>query len=88
MRRLCSVFFALSTLAGLTVFTPSAGQAELTMVRRLQRRQSGRRPQLRLRHARTVPGDNCRHGRICEPNLFYTGPAERPVKRARKRHND
>ena len=27
-------------------------------------------------------------GGFCEPNLFYTGPAERPVKRARKRRDD
>jgi len=27
-------------------------------------------------------------GGFCEQNLFYTGPAERSVKRVRKRHND
>ena len=27
-------------------------------------------------------------GGFCEPNPFYTGPAERPVKRARKRSRD
>jgi hypothetical protein len=27
-------------------------------------------------------------GGFCEPNLFYTGPAERPVKPVRKRRND
>jgi len=27
-------------------------------------------------------------GGFCEPNLFYTGPTERPAKRARKRRND
>jgi hypothetical protein len=27
-------------------------------------------------------------GGFCEPNLFYTGAAERPAKRARKRRND
>jgi hypothetical protein len=26
-------------------------------------------------------------GGFCEPNSFYTGPAERPVKRVRKRHD-
>ena len=26
-------------------------------------------------------------GGACEPNTFYTGPAERPVKRVRKRHD-
>jgi hypothetical protein len=25
-------------------------------------------------------------GGFCEPNGFYTGPTERPAKRARKRH--
>ena len=25
-------------------------------------------------------------GGFCDPNPFYTGPAERPVKHARKRH--
>lgn len=27
-------------------------------------------------------------GGFCERNSFYTGPAERPVKRARKRHDN
>lgn len=27
-------------------------------------------------------------GGFCDPNPFYTGPAERPVKRARKRARD
>jgi hypothetical protein len=27
-------------------------------------------------------------GGFCERNLFYTGPAERPAKRTRKRHDD
>ena len=27
-------------------------------------------------------------GGFCEPNLFYTGPAERPAKPARKRRKD
>ena len=27
-------------------------------------------------------------GGFCERNSFYTGPAERPAKRARKRHED
>ena len=26
-------------------------------------------------------------GGFCEPNQFYTGPAERPAKRTRKTHN-
>ena len=27
-------------------------------------------------------------GGFCEPNLFYTGPAERPAKRVRKPRDD
>ena len=27
-------------------------------------------------------------GGFCDPNPFYTGPAERPAKRARKRQRD
>jgi hypothetical protein len=27
-------------------------------------------------------------GGFCEPNLFYTGAADRPVRDARKRHYD
>ena len=27
-------------------------------------------------------------GGFCERNSFYTGPAERPAKRARQRHDD
>ena len=27
-------------------------------------------------------------GGFCEPNQFYTGPDEKPAKRARKRHYD
>ena len=38
-----------------------------------------------LEHCRaTVSG----MGGFCEPNLFYTGAAEQPVKRARKRRHD
>jgi hypothetical protein len=89
MRRLCSVFFALSTLAGLTVFTPSAGQAEpypWCAAYGGGRAGGGRNCGFAtLEQCRaTIAG----MGGFCEPNLFYTGPAERPAKRARKHRED
>jgi hypothetical protein len=90
MRRLCSVFFALTTLAALTVFTPTAGQAEpYPWCAQYSGGRSGGG-----RNCGFVTLEQCRAtvsgmGGFCEQNLFYTGPAERPAKHARKhKHHD
>ena len=88
MRRLCSVFFALTTLAALDVFTPTAGQAD--PYKWCAAYGGGRGGG---RNCGFVSFEQCMEtirgmGGFCEQNLFYTGPAERPVKRARKRHDD
>ena len=88
MRRLCSVFFALTTLAALDVFTPTAGQAD--PYKWCAAYGGGRGGG---RNCCFVSFEQCMEtirgmGGFCEQNLFYTGPAERPVKRARKRHDD
>ena len=85
MRRLCSVFFALTTLAALDVFTPSVGQAEPYPW--CAQYSGGRGGGGRNCGFATL--EQCRAtisgmGGFCEPNLFYTGPAERPAKHARK----
>jgi hypothetical protein len=89
MRRLCSVFFALTTLAALTVFTPSAGQAESYAWCAAYGSKFGG-----SRNCGFVTLAQCREtilgmGGFCERNLFYTGPAERSAKHARKhKHHD
>jgi hypothetical protein len=90
LRRLCSVFIVLTTLAALDVFTPSAGQAEpYPWCAQYGGRGSGGR------NCGFATLEQCRAtvsgiGGFCEQNLFYTGPAQRSVKRARKhkRHDD
>jgi Protein of unknown function (DUF3551) len=90
MRKLCSVFFALTTLAALTVFTPSAGHADPY---KWCAQYSGIGGGGRNCGFTTL--EQCRAtvsgiGGSCEPNLFYTGAAERPARRTRKhtRHDD
>ena len=91
MRRLCSVLFALTAMAALDVFTPSAGQAEPYPW--CAQYSGGRGGGGRNCGFATL--EQCRAtvsgiGGFCEPNLFYTGRAERPAKRTRKhkRHDD
>jgi hypothetical protein len=87
MRRLCSVFFALTTLAALDVFTPTAGQAEPYPW--CAQYSGGRGGGGRNCGFATL--EQCRAtvsgiGGFCEPNLFYTGPAKRARKH--KHHDD
>ena len=90
MRRLCSVFFALTTLAALTVFTPSTSQADPY---KWCAAYGGGKGGGGGRNCGFVSYEQCMEtirgmGGFCEQNLFYTGPAERPAKHARKRHDD
>jgi hypothetical protein len=89
MHKLCSVLFALAALAALDVFTPSAGQAEpyAWCVQYGGGRGGGGR------NCGFVSWEQCMAtargtGGFCEQNLFYTGPAERPAKRARNHRDD
>lgn len=88
MRRLCLVFFALTALAALTVFTPSAGHADpYKWCAAYGGGRSGGG-----RNCGFVSFAQCMEtihgmGGFCEPNLFYSGPAERPAKHHRKRYN-
>ena len=89
MRRLHLLFFALTTLLAVAVFTPTVGQAEpykwcaqYTGASRGGARNCG-----------FVSWEQCMAtvggiGGFCEQNLFYTGPEPRPANRHRKRHND
>ena len=87
MRKLCSVLFA---LAAPMVFTPSVGHADpYAWCAQYSGRGGGGR------NCGFTTLEQCRAtvsgiGGFCEPNSFYTGPAERPAKRTRKhkrRHN-
>ncbi len=85
MRKLCSVLFALAALAAPTVFTPSAGHADPYAWCAAY----GGGPNCGGRNCGFTTIEQCRAtvsgiGGFCEPNLFYTGPAERPAKRTRK----
>jgi hypothetical protein len=89
MRRLCSMLLALTALAGVAVFTPTAGQADPYKWCAYY----GGRGGGGATNCGFVTLEQCRAtisgmGGFCEPNLFYTGPAERPVKHKRKRHVD
>lgn len=85
MRRFWSLVFALTAL---TVILPSAGQADPYPW--CAQYGSGRGGG--GRNCGFVTLEQCRAtvsgiGGFCERNLFYTGPAERPVKRKRNRHH-
>ena len=74
MRRLCSVFFALTTLAALTVFTPSTSQADPYKWCAAYGAKFGG-----ARNCGFVSYGQCMEtirgmGGFCEQNLFYTGP--------------
>jgi len=89
MRRLCSILFVLTALAALDVFTPSVGQAEPYA---WCAQYGGGRGGGGGRNCGFVSYEQCQltiagMGGFCEPNQFYTGPAERPAKRVRK-HRD
>jgi hypothetical protein len=88
MRRLWSLLFALAALTALDVLTPSPSQADpYPWCASYGGRGGGARNCGFVTHAQcmeTIHG----MGGFCEPNLFYSGPAERPVKRARKRRDD
>ncbi len=86
MRRLYSALFALAALAALDVVTPTAGQAEPYpwCAQYTGGRGGGGR------NCGFATFEQCRAtvsgiGGFCEPNLFYTGRAERPVRHTRKR---
>ena len=92
MRRSCSVLFALSALAALVLFAPTAGQAEPYKWCAVYGGSAGG-----ASNCGFVSYEQCMEtlrgmGGFCERNLFYTGPAEPPAKkarkRARKRHDD
>jgi Protein of unknown function (DUF3551) len=89
LSRLYSRLLALSALTICVVLTPSAGQADPYKWCAIY---SG---------GRGGGGSNCGFvtleqcratvsgiGGFCHENLFYTGPAEAPVKRKRKRRDD
>ena len=87
MRRLCSVLFALTALAALDLLTPTPGQADPYKWCAVYGGKDGG-----ARNCGFVTLDQCRAtvsgiGGFCEENSFYTGPAERPAKRARRRHD-
>jgi hypothetical protein len=88
MRRLCSVLGALTALAALDLLTPTAGQADpYKWCAVYGGKDDG------ARNCGFVTLEQCRAtvsgiGGFCEENSFYTGPAERPAKRARRRHDD
>jgi uncharacterized protein DUF3551 len=92
MRRLHLLLFALTTLAAVAVFTPMVGQAEPYK----WCAQYGGANRGGARNCGFVSWEQCMAtvsgiGGTCEPNLFYTGPANRQVKGARKprkRHYD
>jgi hypothetical protein len=89
MRKLCSVFFALAALAAPTVFTPLVGHADpYAWCAAYGGGQNGGG-----RNCGFVTYQQCMvtirgMGGFCEPNLFYTGTADRPVRHVRKRHYD
>jgi hypothetical protein len=79
----------LFALTALTLFTPSAGQAEpYPWCAQYSGGSVGGG-----RNCGFVTIEQCRWtvsgiGGFCEPNLFYMGGAERPAKLARQRRND
>ena len=88
MRRLCLVLFAMTTLSALFVFAPSASQADPYKWCAVYGGRGGA-----ARNCGFVTLEQCRAtvsgvGGFCEVNSFYTGPAERAAKRARKRRDD
>jgi Protein of unknown function (DUF3551) len=88
-RRFDSVLLALAALAALDVLTPSVGQAEPYPW--CAQYSGGRGGGGRNCGFATL--EQCRAtvfgiGGFCEPNLFYTGRAEKPAKRVRKHRYD
>ena len=85
MRNLCSVLFALAALAAPTVFTPSVGHADpYAWCAAYSGGMNGGG-----RNCGFVTYQQCMvtirgMGGFCEPNLFYTGPADRPVIQRRR----
>jgi hypothetical protein len=89
MRRLCSMLFALTALAGVAVFTPTAGQADPYQWCAYYAGRGGGNGS----NCGFVTLEQCRAaisgvGGSCERNQFYTGPGERRAKRARKHRDD
>ena len=89
MRRRRSALFALTALAALAMsaFVQPAAAIEYPWCASYGGRRGG------VRNCGFVSRAQCMEtihgmGGFCEPNLFYTGPAERPVKRARKHRDD
>jgi hypothetical protein len=89
MRRPFSFLFALTALAALALpdFVQPAGAIEYPWCASYGGRGGS------VRNCGFVTFAQCMEtihgmGGFCEPNLFYTGPAERPAKRARKRRDD
>jgi len=85
MRRL---FSALVALTAVTVLTPSPGQAEpyAWCAQYNGAGGGGRNCGFTTREQCMTSASGL--GGFCEPNPFYTGPAERPAKSARKRRDD
>jgi hypothetical protein len=89
MRRLCSIIFALTALAVLAVSIPTAGQADPYKWCAVYGGRGGGNGT----NCGFVTLEQCRAtisgaGGSCELNQFYTGSAERHVKRARKHRKD
>ena len=88
MRRLYPALFAMGTLAALLLFTPTPGQTEPYRWCAVYGGRAGG-----ATNCGFVTLEQCRAtvagiGGFCQENQFYTGPAEAPVKRTRKRRDD
>ncbi len=89
MRRLCSMLLALTALAGVAVFTPTAGQADPYKWCAYYGGRGGGNGT----NCGFVTLEQCRAaisgaGGSCERNQFYTGSGEPHAKRARKHRDD
>ena len=87
MQKITSAFFVAATLVmPFALATPARADIQYPWCAQHSGRDGGRNCGFStLEQCRaTVSGI----GGFCERNLFYTGPAERPAKRARKRRDD
>ena len=81
---MCRLLAAMILAAGVVVLTPVAGRADPYQWCAVYSGDAGG-----ASNCGFVTIEQCRAtvsgiGGFCEPNPFYTGPAERPAKRARK----
>ena len=85
---MCRLLAATIMAAGVVVLTPTAGSADPYKWCAVYGGDAGG-----ASNCGFVTIEQCRAtvsgiGGFCDPNPFYTGPAERPAKRARKRAHD